>query len=80
MYSEPNLTAEEIQTRTATKHEDPLHDFSNICRAELEVMQKQLRKLFSGVRAQSGALLRCVIKVGLSAVSTLSTDSSARDA
>jgi len=42
MYSEPNLTAEEIQTRTA-KHEDPLHDFSNICRAELEVMQKQLR-------------------------------------
>jgi hypothetical protein len=79
MYSEPNLTAEEIQTRTA-KHEDPLHDFSNICRAELEVMQKQLRKLFSGVRAQSGALLRCVIKVGFSAVSTLSTDSSARDA
>jgi len=42
MYSEPNLTAEEIQPRTA-KREDPLHDFSNICRAELEVMQKQLR-------------------------------------
>jgi len=42
MYSEPNLTAEEIQARAA-KHEDPLREFSNICRAELEVMEKQLR-------------------------------------
>jgi hypothetical protein len=41
-YSEPNLTPEEIQSR-ATKREDPLRDFSNICRAELEGMQKQLR-------------------------------------
>jgi len=41
-YSEPNLTPEEIQSRVA-KHEDPLREFSNICRAELETMQNQLR-------------------------------------
>ena len=41
-YSEPNLTPEEIQSRAA-KHEDPLREFSNICRAELETMQNQLR-------------------------------------
>jgi hypothetical protein len=41
-YSEPDLTPEEIQSRAA-KREDPLRDFSNICRAELEGMQKQLR-------------------------------------
>jgi hypothetical protein len=41
-YSEPNLTVEEIQSR-AKKHEDPLREFSNICRAELETMQNQLR-------------------------------------
>jgi hypothetical protein len=41
-YSEPNLTPEEIQSRAA-KREDPLREFSNICRAELEAMQKQLR-------------------------------------
>ena len=34
-YSEPNLTAQEIQSRAA-KGDDPLRDFSNICRHELE--------------------------------------------
>jgi len=34
-YSEPNLTALEIQSRAA-KGDDPLRDFSNICRHELE--------------------------------------------
>jgi hypothetical protein len=41
-YSEPNLTPEEMQSRAA-KHEEPLREFSNICRAELEAMQRQLR-------------------------------------
>jgi hypothetical protein len=41
-YSEPNLTPQEIQSRGA-KPEDPLREFSNICRAELEAMQNQLR-------------------------------------
>jgi hypothetical protein len=41
-YSEPNLTSEEIQTRAA-KREDPLREFSDICRAELEAMHSQLQ-------------------------------------
>jgi hypothetical protein len=41
-YSEPNLTTEEIQFRAA-KREDPLREFSDICRAELEAMHSQLR-------------------------------------
>jgi hypothetical protein len=41
-YSEPNLTPEEIQSRAA-KHEDPLREFSDICRAELESMHRKLR-------------------------------------
>jgi hypothetical protein len=41
-YSEPNLPLEEIQRRAA-KGEDPLREFSNICRAELEAMQNQLQ-------------------------------------
>jgi hypothetical protein len=41
-YSEPNLTSEEIQSRAA-KREDPLREFSDICRAELEAIKKQLR-------------------------------------
>jgi len=36
IYSEPNLAAEEIQSRA--KHQCPLRKFSNICRAELETM------------------------------------------
>jgi hypothetical protein len=34
-YSEPNLTPEEIQSMAA-RREDPLRDFSNICRRELD--------------------------------------------
>jgi hypothetical protein len=41
-YSEPNLTPEEIQSRAA-KHEDPLREFSDICRAELKLMHSQLQ-------------------------------------
>jgi hypothetical protein len=41
-YSEPNLNPDEIQSKAAER-EDPLRDFSNICRGELEGMQKQLR-------------------------------------
>jgi hypothetical protein len=41
-YSEPNLTPEEIQSKAAKRH-DPLREFSYICRAEIDAMQKQLR-------------------------------------
>jgi hypothetical protein len=41
-YSEPNLPPEQIQSR-ASKCQDTLREFSNICRAELEAMQNQLR-------------------------------------
>jgi hypothetical protein len=41
-YSEPNLTPEEIQSRAA-KSEDPLREFSDICRADLKAMHSQLR-------------------------------------
>jgi cell division septum initiation protein DivIVA len=34
-YSGPNLTPEEIQSMAA-RHEDPLRDFSNICRREID--------------------------------------------
>jgi hypothetical protein len=40
-YPQPNLTAEQIEFR-AVNGEDPVRQFSNICRAELESMQKQL--------------------------------------
>ena len=40
-YSEPNLTPEQIQF--GAKREDRLREFSDICRAELDAMQKQLR-------------------------------------
>lgn len=40
-YSQPNLTAEEIQA-WAGERNDPLRDFSNICRHELESMWKGL--------------------------------------
>jgi hypothetical protein len=41
-YSEPNLAPEGIQSR-ATNRQDPLREFSNVCRAELEAMQNQLQ-------------------------------------
>jgi hypothetical protein len=40
-YPQPNLTAEQIQSR-AVNGEDPLKQFSNTCRGELESMQKRL--------------------------------------
>jgi hypothetical protein len=40
-YSESIPTPEEIQA-IAAKHEDPLHDFSRICRRELESLWKYL--------------------------------------
>jgi hypothetical protein len=40
-YPQPNLTAEQIQSR-AVNGEDPLKQFSNTCRGELESMQKQM--------------------------------------
>jgi hypothetical protein len=39
-YSEPNLTPEEIQAKA--KRDDPLRDFSYICRSELELLWKGL--------------------------------------
>jgi len=41
-YAAPNLSPEEIQSREGNSR-DPLREFSNICRAELESIQKQLR-------------------------------------
>ena len=40
-YPQPNLTAEQIEFR-AVNGEDPLREFSNTCRMELDSMQKQL--------------------------------------
>jgi hypothetical protein len=40
-YQKPNLTPEEIQS-VAVSDEDPLRDFSHICRTELETMQRQI--------------------------------------
>jgi hypothetical protein len=40
-YSQPNLTAEEVHAWVG-KRNDPLRDFSNICRHELESMWKGL--------------------------------------
>jgi hypothetical protein len=40
-YSEPNLTPEQIQSR-ATSGDDPLREFSYICRSELESMQRRI--------------------------------------
>jgi hypothetical protein len=40
-YPEPNLTAEQIESR-ALSGEDPLRQFSNTCRIELESLQRQL--------------------------------------
>jgi hypothetical protein len=40
-YSEPNLTPEQIQSR-ARNGEDPLKEFGEVCRAELEFIQRQL--------------------------------------
>jgi hypothetical protein len=41
-YSEPNLTSAEIQSRATAKGDDPLRDFSTICRCDLELLWKVL--------------------------------------
>jgi hypothetical protein len=40
-YPQPNLTVEEIESR-AMNGEDPLRQFSDTCRAELDLLQQQL--------------------------------------
>jgi len=40
-YPQPNLTAEQIQSR-AVNGQDPLREFSDTCRVELESLQRQL--------------------------------------
>jgi len=40
-YSEPNISAEEIKCR-AERGEDPLGTFSDICRMELEALERKL--------------------------------------
>lgn len=40
-YEQPNLTPEQIQNR-AVNGEDPLRQFGDICRAELDSLQRQL--------------------------------------
>ena len=42
-YSEPNLTPEEIQSRAAAKGDDPVRDFSTICRGELQSLWRGLK-------------------------------------
>src|ERR1700687_249525 len=41
IYPQPNLTAEQIQTQ-AVNGQDPLRQFSDTCRTELESLQRQL--------------------------------------
>jgi hypothetical protein len=41
IYSEPNLTPEQIRSR-AVNGSDPLKRFSEVCRAELESMQRHI--------------------------------------
>jgi hypothetical protein len=40
-YPQPNLTAEQIESR-AVDGEDPLREFSDTCRAELDWLQRQV--------------------------------------
>jgi hypothetical protein len=40
-YPQPNLTAEQIQSR-AVNGQDPLTEFSDTCRSELDSLQRQL--------------------------------------
>lgn len=41
-YAEPKMTAEQIQLQAVDGHRDPLRQFSDICRAELDSLQQQL--------------------------------------
>jgi hypothetical protein len=40
-YPQPNLTAEQIESQAANEN-DPLRQFSDTCRAELDLLQRQL--------------------------------------
>jgi hypothetical protein len=40
-YPQPNLTAEQIQSQAVSDH-DPLRQFSDTCRTELDTLQRQL--------------------------------------
>jgi hypothetical protein len=40
-YPQPNLTPEQIQIR-AVNGQDPLREFSDRCRAELDLLQRQV--------------------------------------
>ena len=41
MYPQPNLTAEQIESRAGTG-QDPLRQFSETCRIELAALERQL--------------------------------------
>jgi len=41
-YSKPNVTLEQIRSRPTSGDDDPLRRFSDVCRAELESMQRQM--------------------------------------
>ena len=41
-YAKPNMTAEQIQSQAVDGHRDPLRQFSDICRAELDLLQNEL--------------------------------------
>jgi hypothetical protein len=41
-YSKPNITLEQIRSRPTIGDDDPLRRFSDVCRAELESMQRQM--------------------------------------
>lgn len=38
-YRQPNMTAEQIESQAVDNEEDPLRQFSNICRSELDSLQ-----------------------------------------
>jgi hypothetical protein len=40
-YPRPNMTAEQIESRAINGQDDPLRQFSNICRSELVSLQRQ---------------------------------------
>jgi hypothetical protein len=42
-YSKPNLTLEQIRSRATAREHNSLRRFSDICRVELESMQRQMR-------------------------------------
>ena len=40
-YSGPNITAEQIEHQVVDGHKDPLRQFSDICRSELDSLPRQ---------------------------------------